>query len=183
MSQGKTRSQNGPDANLDQIREILFGEQTRDQSKRLVAFEKETAANFAALRKEFKEGIGALSAELTDHLADLTKQLKEESAARGANEKSVAQSLKQLSATLDRRATSLEERLASREKQLRAEIAKTREVLEAEDVRRYDELHAYIDEELEDVRTAHADRVELAEFFQELSLRLKGELKRPAPRQ
>ncbi len=181
-SKSNTGSKNGVDPNLDQIREILFGEQSRDYNQQIANLREQNAADLAELREEMAEQLQSLHEQLNGELSALNKRLKDENADRTTAIKKLGSDLKELLATLNRKSAGLEERIATREQQIRQHVEKLSKSMETDYRACVEELSNAVDEELEDLRGTRADRTELGELFQEFALRLTGELKRPAPK-
>lgn len=89
---------------LDQIRDILFGQQVQTHDRRFETLEQRLSEDYTHLRNDFLDRIEALESRLMDHIDSLTGRLRDEETAR------------------DRQGATLDEKVAETDKDLRAEI-------------------------------------------------------------
>src|SRR5512142_2709515 len=76
----------GPDVlgggNLDQVREILFGAQSRGLDKRLARLEEELPKRIAEIREDLKRGLAALETYARTEIDSLNERLRAEGTER-----------------------------------------------------------------------------------------------------
>jgi hypothetical protein len=147
-----TRGDNGPeatttdvppDANVDKIREILFGGQMHDYELRFTALENRLAAAAAELREDTRARLDALEAYAKKELA-----------------------------TLGERVGALDERSAADDRELRDQLLQQSKSL-GDDLRRAQRtLSERIDEEARVLRSTKTDRQSLATLLADVAMRL-----------
>ena len=71
--------------NLDQVREILFGAQSRNTDKRLARLEEELPKRVAEIREELKRGLANLETYARQEIDSLNERARAESKERGAH--------------------------------------------------------------------------------------------------
>jgi hypothetical protein len=69
--------------NLDQVREILFGAQSRGTDKRLARLEEELPKRVAEIREEIKRGLASLETYARTEIDSLNERLRAEGKERG----------------------------------------------------------------------------------------------------
>ena len=158
--------------NLNKVREILFGNQSRELETRLARFEERLtreADTFrrevlgrldrldAALRRQAEEAATRLTAEVADR-EDAVQRLTRE---RQEELRAVERKITQLTEQLDKARRALEEQLASQGKERDEAIRHASDALGAE-------LRGQLDE----LRGSKLDRVTLAGQLSELALRV-----------
>lgn len=148
-----------PDAKrLDQIRDILFGQQVQTHDRRFESLEQRLSEDYTHLRSDFLDRIEALESRLMDHIDSLTGRIRDEETTR------------------DRQGTTLDEKIADTNKDLRAEIKHQTLTLTAnleqqiEDVLRRLEQESTVRKQVTNV-----ERTRLSNLLGELSKQLSTE--------
>jgi len=98
-------------ANLDKVREILFGGQMREVERRLARLEERLLKETQDLKEDVKQRLGALETFARQEAVSLADQLKGERAERLES-----------AGTLERRHTALDEQLSKGQRELRQQI-------------------------------------------------------------
>lgn len=108
---------------LNQIRNILFGEQTEQQNKRLDQLERRFITSYDQLRSETHQRIDALESRLTQRIDELSRRLEQATTGLHTTISAVDQTLKQeiTHQTFTIR-TELSEQINSVEGQLRSQL-------------------------------------------------------------
>jgi len=166
-------------ANVDKIRDILFGSQMRDYEKRFARLEERFAKASETLREDFKKRVDALEAYVGQELESLGHRLKTEKAERAEEVKELTRETRETSKSLEKKLSHLEERLAEAQGDLRARILEQSKSLSAELHHAQEKMEAALEKEAAILRNEKTDRAMLADLFSEFSLRLKGELELP----
>ena len=167
--------------NLDKVRDLLFGEQSRAADKRFARLETKLSKETEALRADIlkrldsleqytKKEPEALGARVSDHQADTAEM-----------EKEVDAELAALAKDLDKRAAVLADEQHKATAELRKQLLAQTKTLRDELSARTDELSEEVDAEFEELRDIHVDRAALSALFADIAVKLGGK-KPPAPK-
>ncbi len=181
-SPGEARLPNSTDkegANVDKIRDILFGSQMRDYEKRFARLEENINKALDVLRDDLTKRIETLSSFVQKEVESLGQRIKTEKAERGEGAKELAQELKDASKALEKKIAGLDEQLSDSQSELRAKILEHAKNFAGEVERLRREADAALDREVQGLRHDKTDRAALADLFAELSLRLKDNFNLP----
>src|SRR5271155_1475847 len=166
-------------ANVDKIRDILFGSQMRDYEKRFSRLEDNVTKAVENLREDMAKRFDTLSGFVQQEVDSLSQRLKSEKAERSEGLKDISRELKDAAKGLEKKIGQLEESFADGQSELRGKILEHSKAVmnEIDKLRR--EAAAALDSEVETLRSEKTDRAALADLFAEFSLRLKNDLELP----
>ncbi len=167
----------GEPGNLDKIRTILFGAQSREYEKRFAALEemvqRELSAQKDTMRHRFEELESFIKAEtdaLNTRLAAEQKQRKQGLAQAAEDRQALAR-------TMQENLADLENRLAESERTQRERLLSRSKDLSEEMQQQFETLATRIREAVELLRTEKTDRLSLADLFEEMSSRLRDDFR------
>ena len=166
-------------ANVDKIRDIIFGSQMRDYEKRFTRLEERLTADAQALREDTKKRFEVLEAFVQKEVESLGQRLKGEKTERNEALKELTRELRDTAKTIDKRLSQLDDQLAQEASALRSQLLEQSKQLTAEIDSKHRALSATLEREAHALRTDKADREALADLFTEMALRLRNELKLP----
>lgn len=166
-------------ANVDKIRDIIFGSQMRDYEKRFTRLDERLTADALALREDTKKRFDTLEAFVQKEIDALNQRLKTEKSERTEALKELAREFRETSKTIDKRLSQIDDQIAKEAATLRAQILEQSKQLSAEIEAKHRAVSMALDREAQALRTDKADREALADLFAEMALRLKDELKLP----
>ena len=166
-------------ANVDKIRDILFGSQMRDYEKRFARLEERFAKASEAMREDFNKRFDALESFVGQELESLNQRLKTEKTERSEGLMELSRETRDSSKSLEKKSSQLDERLSEAQGELRARILEQSKSLGGEIHRTKQEMESALEKESAVLRNEKTDRAMLADLFAELSLRLKDELHLP----
>jgi DNA repair exonuclease SbcCD ATPase subunit len=166
-------------ANVDKIRDILFGSQMRDYEKRFLRLEERLAKASDALRDDLKKRFDSLESFVQQEMEALGQRLKTEKSERADALKELTRETRDSSKSLEKKLSQLEEQLSSAQGDLRTRILDQSKALGNEIRKAQTEMEAALEREAEALRHEKTDRETLGDMFAELGLRLKGELELP----
>src|SRR5580704_5134613 len=109
-------------ANVDKIRDILFGSQMRDYDKRFVRLEERLAKAADALRDDLKKRFDSLESFVQQEVESLHQRLKTEKSERVETLKELTRESRDNSKSLENRLSQLDEHLAAAQGDLRSRI-------------------------------------------------------------
>lgn len=159
-------------AHLDQVRELLFGEQMVALEKRLLGFEKEVRKKLAAVNREASRTAKASEKSARAALLELAKTVDrhhQELLESDAKSKKRIDGVKKL---LARRISKLEEETTRKLATLRGRLSTATTKIRAELGTSHDDLLNEFSGELEEVQATVARRDTLSKLFQEISKRV-----------
>ena len=166
--------------NLDQIRDILFGVQSRDLEKRIVRLEERLAKDTTDLRDDIKRRFDALEVYAKKEFEALEDRLKAEQSERSSAIDSVVRAFGDTTKSLERQSAQVDDHAAKGQRDLREQILDRSKSL-AEDIRRTSEsLSAALERRFDTLEHAKADRSAVAALLSEMAMRLTSDLKLPA---
>jgi hypothetical protein len=166
-------------ANVDKIRDILFGSQMRDYDKRFGRLEDRLIKDAESLREEMKKRFESLEAFVQKEIESLSQRLKTEKSERGEAVKELGVQLRDSSKAFDKRLGSLDDQLTGDTAELRARILEQSKALTSEIAEKSREAKRLLDQEVATLRTEKADREGLGDLFTEFGMRLKNEFSLP----
>jgi hypothetical protein len=166
-------------ANVDKIRDILFGSQMREYKKRFGRLEEQVASSLETIRQDIKRRFDSLEAFTHQEVESLSQRLKNEKGERVENVKELTAELRSLAASLQNKLSQLEEQMTSGQGDLRTRILDQTKSLSNEIERTKKDFSAVIDREVQTLRSEKTDRATLADLFNELALRLNNGLTLP----
>ena len=166
-------------ANVDKIRDILFGSNMREYEKRFARLEERLTKSSDALREDLKKRFDSLESYVREEMESLGQRLKTEKSERGEALKELARESRDNSKALEKKLSQLEDQIASVQGDLRARILEQSKTLGNQIQKSKEELEASLESEAETLRNDKTDRAMLADLFNELALRLKDELELP----
>jgi seryl-tRNA synthetase len=165
--------------NLDQVREILFGAQSRGLEKRLARLEEDLPKRFTEIREELKRGLASLEAYARTEIDSLNERLRAEVKERDKGDEAASARLDEAGKSLRKDLAQFGERATSAERDLRQQLLAQAKRLDDDIQRRTDDLAAALVRAVEELRSEKADRKAVAGIFHEVALRLTDELALP----
>ncbi len=165
--------------NLDQVREILFGAQSRSVDKRLARLEEDLGRKVAELREELKRGLATLEAFARKEIDSLNERLGAEIRERDEGHEALAARIDESSKTARKDVGQIGDRATAAQRELRQEILDQAKRFDDELQRRFDDLAAALARAVEELRTEKADRKAVAGILHEVAMRLTDELALP----
>jgi len=181
-SPGEARLPNSADkegANVDKIRDILFGSQMRDYEKRFARLEENLNKALDTLRDDLTKRIETLSGFVQKEVDSLSQRIKTEKSERGEEAKEIARELKDAAKALEKKITGLDAQLSDSQSELRSKILEHSKNFASEIERLRREAEAALGREVESLRRDKTDRAALADLLAEFSLRLKDSFNLP----
>ena len=167
------------DANLDKVRDILFGSQMRDYEKRFARLEDRLLKESTDVREDVRRRLEALEQFTRTELESLTDRLKAEQQARLDAVEEVSRELRDAVKAVDKRLGQLDEQTTRGQRELRQQILDQSKHLSDEIQQKHDDLSARLEREVQELRADKTDRATLATLLTEMALRLTNEFKIP----
>lgn len=166
-------------ANVDKIRDILFGSQMRDYDKKFARSEERLMKETQELREDIKRRFASLETYIKNEVEALSSRQKAEKSERIEALKELAKELQENTKAWERKAGQIDDQAAKSQRDLRQQILEESKRLAAEIGEKHSEVSRRLDQEGADLRATLTDRLALADLFTEVGLRLKNEFKLP----
>src|SRR5580700_11757999 len=109
-------------ANVDKIRDILFGSQMRDYEKRFARLEENVSKAVETLREDTMKRLETLSSFAQQEVESLSQRLKTEKSERSEGLKELARELKDAAKMIEKKLGQLEEQTSDAQSDLRAKL-------------------------------------------------------------
>jgi ABC-type transporter Mla subunit MlaD len=162
--------------NIDKIRDILFGQQSRDIEKRMARLDERLIKEVTDLREEYRRRFDALELYARKELEALADRLNAEQAERVAGIDNCNRALSDIVRSLERQIGQLDGQVAKGQRDLREQNLEQSKGL-SEDIRRTSEnLSGAMGRAIEALRHEKADRAAVSTLLTEMALRLSGDL-------
>lgn len=166
-------------ANLDKVRDILFGNQIRDIERRFARLEERLVKETNDAKAEAKSRLDALERYVRDETESLAGQIGAEHEDRVNANTSLSRELKETGAALERRLSSLDDQSSKRQRELRQQMLEQHQRLSDDLRQKVDEVLAALARETGELRSDKADRAALASLLTEMAMRLTNDLHVP----
>jgi hypothetical protein len=169
-----------PDAgNIDKIRDILFGAQSREFDKRMARLDERLTKEAGNLKDDIRRRFEALETYVKRELESLSERVDAERQDRVVGLKNVSGELKEAAESVEKRLGRLDEQTTKSQRDLRQQILDQSKSLFDEVEGKYRSLLTLLDSHVETLRVDKTDRAALADLFTELALRLNNDFRLP----
>jgi exonuclease VII large subunit len=166
-------------ANLDKVRDILFGVQQREFERRFARLEERLLKETTDLKEDVKRRLEALESYARQESEALAAQLKSEQDARSDADRDLSRELNDTAKSFERRAGVLDEQLSKTQRETRQQMLEQYQRLSDEIRTKVDDVLAALAREAKELRTDKTDRAMLASLLSEMALRLGNGLTIP----
>jgi DNA repair exonuclease SbcCD ATPase subunit len=171
--------ENAEGANVDKIRDILFGSQMRDYEKRFVRLEETVIKAVETLREDMTKRLDTLSNYIKEETDSLGQRIKAEKSERSEGLKELTREMKDSAKIVEKKLSQLEDQTSDGHAELRAKLLEHSKSVSAEIDKLRRDSTAALNREVEALRDEKTDRAGLADLFNEFSLRLKNKFELP----
>ena len=165
----------GSAGNVDQIREILFGGQMREYSRRFAQLEERLAQDLARTAQEMEARIGSVENFARGELERLGEKLQQERKARLAALQEFDQQLAKLNNNLSAGIDRLNADTGSALTRVRQELSDEVTQMQTRLRDQQEELQGKLDQQTRQLQEDKVDQSDLADVFNEFGMRLRGE--------
>jgi len=165
--------------NIDNIREIIFGAQIRQNEKRFQRLEEQLNKDAADLREEIGRRFDELESYVKQENDAITERIDAEKNERAGSLKELNREVGALTRDLEKKAGSLGDKLTKGMKDLRGQLLDQSKNLSSEIRDKGNVVLSDLGKEIEELRTEKTDRAALTALFTEMAMRLSDELRLP----
>lgn len=176
---GKAPAEDGSGANLDKVRDILFGGQIRDSERRFQRLEERLVQETTELKDDVRKRMSALEQFVKQETESLAARIKTEHDERTDATKDLARDARESAKTFEKKTGQLDDHISRAQRELRQQILEVQQTL-ADDLRqKMDDVLARLGTESADLRHEKTDRRTLAALLTDMAMRLTTELADP----
>ncbi len=168
-----------PEANVDKIRDILFGSQMREYDKRFSRLEERLTTQAEKLRDDLKKQVDSLEAFLKGELDSLNQRLKSEKSERADSIKDAARESKESMKALEKKLAQIDDVTAEAMGEMRKSILDQSKTLTKDIEQRHKQFAESFNRDVQTLTAEKTDRRALADLLTEVALRLKDEFTLP----
>lgn len=164
--QSKTRPENGGDADVDKIRDIIFGDQMTAYERRFKALESALEQRVTKAVSEAAAQHQALQERLATEVDKLTESNNKETSERARTVNALERAAREAAARIDERIAELDEHLAKENADIRHELVESHQQVLAETKALIGTLDEVVQTSNQELHDKKADRTELAGLFE-----------------
>jgi len=159
-------------ANIEKIRDILFGNQMREYDKRFGRLEERVHKEVTNLNDELSKRFDSLESYIKKEVEFLTDPLKTEQGDRSRALQDLTKDMKDTAALLEKKLEQSEEQFNKRVRDLNDALLAQSKNLSDEIRKKNEELAATLAAEAQELRSDKVDRAMLSEILMEMAMRL-----------
>ena len=169
----------GGAANLDKVRDILFGSQLREMDRRFSRLEERLVKETADLKDDMRKRLDALELYMRNEAEALAGRIRTEQDQRVEAGDNLSRDLRETAGAIGRRLSGLDEQLSKTQRELRQQMLEQHQRLSDDIRQKIDDVFAALARETGELRSDKADRATLASLLTEMAMRLTNELTVP----
>jgi DNA anti-recombination protein RmuC len=173
---GKAAGDEPGTANLDKVRDILFGAQVRDADRRFAKLEERIAKETADLKEDVRRRLGVLEQFVKHEVESLADRLTTEHEARTDANKDLSRELREASKASEKKFGQVDDHIARVQRDLRQQLLETHQKISDEIRQQAQDQLARLARESSELRNDKVDRGALAAMLTEIAMRLTNEL-------
>lgn len=162
-------------ANVDKIRDILFGNQMRDYDRKFSNLEDRLLKEVNRVREESGKRLEALETFIKKELEAISDRQKSEESERKLSIKALSNEWDKGAKDLDKKLSNLDSQFAANTRDLRQQILDQYQSLSTEISNKYHELTEMQERITSELREDKVDRTALSALLTDLALRISGE--------
>lgn len=168
-------------ANLEKVRDLLFGVQMRDYDKKFARLEERLSKDTGDLREDVKKRLASIEQLIRKEIEALSDRLKAEQEERSKSMKDLSRQQDDTVRTFEKKTGQLDDQMARSLRDLRQQLHEQGQRL-SDDIRQQaDDILARLTRESQELRADKTDRTALAALLTEMAMRLTDDLRLPAP--
>jgi hypothetical protein len=167
-------------ADIDQLRDVIFGGQIREYERRFARMEERLAKELADVREEVRDRCTALERYVRDEVESITVEVRANQQSATADAQRLSQFVVDSAKAAEDRITTLSDLVPKQHRELRAQLLEQTKTITNDVQRRHAHVQALVARDAAELRDGKADRAALSALFMEVALRLRGDSVVPA---
>lgn len=179
---GATRNTDadGSAANLDKVRDLIFGGQMRDYDRRFVALEERLLKETSDLREDVRKRLSAIEGLISREIDALNERLRGEQEDRSTATKDLARQLDDTARAFEKKTGQLDDQMARGLRELRQQLHDQHRQLSDDLKQQADQILERLAREAQQLHSDKTDRASLAALLTEMAMRLTDDFRLPA---
>jgi hypothetical protein len=169
----------GGAANLDKVRDLLFGGQMRDYERKFAAIEDRILKETSELREEVRKRLSAIEALLAREVDALSDRVRAEQEDRSTATKDLARQLDDTARTFEKKTNGLDDQMARGLRDLRQQLHEQHQQMADDLKRQADQILERLARESQQLQSDKTDRASLAALLTEMAMRLTDDFRLP----
>jgi DNA anti-recombination protein RmuC len=166
----------GGAGNLEKIKEILFGSQSREYEKRFVRLEDRMQKEISTLKDDSSKNFTTLENYMKKEFELLNERLAKEQNDRSTGDQKLMEELKSMSLAFENKILQLEEKFNKRSRELHEQILTQSRNLSDEIRQKHETVSELLDKEAQELRVDKVERADLSELLMEMAMRLSNKV-------
>jgi len=171
-SQGELQD-SAEEGNLEKVRDILFGTQSREFEERCNLLEKRLLQESTDLKDQLTQSLEDIKTYVNKEVSRLTNQIQQEQVGRSNSVEEVGQVIKALDSQLESRLSGLHDQTTTQHQMLEGQLTQLKTELAQQQQQALAEMQSRFEEALKVLKADKTDRAVLAEMLMDVALRLK----------
>ena len=159
--------------NLEKVRDILFGTQSREIEERCNLLEKRLLQESTDLKDQLTQSLEDIRTYVNGEVSRLTSQIQQEQAGRSNSVEEVGQVIKTLGSQLESRLSGLHDQTTTQHQMLERQLTQQKAEFVEHQQQALAEMQSRFQDALKELKADKTDRTALAEMFMDVALRLK----------
>lgn len=172
-SSPRESQESAEEGNLDKVRDILFGTQSREFEERFNLLEKRLLQESTDLKDQLTRSLEDIKAHINSEVSSLTNQIHQEQAGRSNSVEEVGQVIKTLGSQLESRLSGLNDQTNTQHQMLEGQLTQQKAELVENQERALAEMQSRFQDAFSELKAEKTDRAALAEMLMDVALRLK----------
>ena len=161
------------EGNLEKVRDILFGTQSREFEERCNLLEKRLLQESTDLKEQLTRSLDDIKTYVNQEVSRLTSQIQQEQAGRSHSLEDVGQVIKTLGSQLESRLSGLHDQTATQHKILEGQLTQQKADLTEHQQQALADMQSRFQDAVKELKADKTDRAVLAEMLMDVALRLK----------
>jgi hypothetical protein len=170
----------GGAANLDKVRDLLFGGQMRDYERKFAALEDRILKETSELREEVRKRLAGIEGLLAREVDALNDRVRSEQEDRSNATKDLARQLDDTARNFEKKAHGLDDQMARGLREVRQQLHEQHQQLSDDLKRQADQILERLARDSQQLQNDKTDRASLAALLTEMAMRLTDDFRLPA---
>ena len=177
----RTPEVDGGAANLEKVRDLLFGGQMRDYDRKFASLEDRILKETNDLREDVKKRLTAIEQLLAREIDALNDRLKGEQEDRSVATKDLARQLDDTARNFEKKTGQLDDQIARGLRDVRQQLHDQHQQLSDDLKRQADQILDRLARDSQQLQSDKTDRASLAALLTEMAMRLTDDFRLPTP--
>jgi DNA repair exonuclease SbcCD ATPase subunit len=175
----RTPEVDGGAANLEKVRDLLFGGQMRDYDRRFASLEERLVRETGDLREDVKKRLAAIEQLLTREIDALSERLKSEQEDRSSAVTDLSRQLDDTARTFEKKTSQLDDQMSRGLREVRQQLHDQHQQLSDDLKRQADQILERLARASHQLQSDKTDRASLAALLTEMAMRLTDDFRLP----